>query len=70
MLFIISVMLLIWVIYDLVKGEVWGFYKVYRKGEPLKYWLLVALWFVVAIYCLYYSLCFYGIDRVVSRLYF
>lgn len=50
MWFVISIVLIIWVLYDLVKGEVYGYYKIYRDEEPLKYWVYMLIWTAVAIY--------------------
>jgi len=50
--FIIGIALLIWVIYDLLKAEVWGFRQIRRYEEPLRYWLWLALYFILALSCI------------------
>ncbi len=55
MWFIISILLIIWVVYDLFKGEVWVFSKISRIEEPVKYWLAMILWSAVACTSLYLS---------------
>ncbi|MCT4618373.1 MAG: hypothetical protein N4A62_03180 [Marinisporobacter sp.] len=49
---IIGIILLIWGIYDLIVGSVWSYRKIYRKYEPIMYWLVLSGWFILAICCI------------------
>ncbi len=52
---VISVLLVLWVVYDIITGEVWSYYKISRKEEPGKYWLFIFTWSVIAATSLYAS---------------
>ncbi|MCH4887083.1 hypothetical protein EZV73_05855 [Acidaminobacter sp. JC074] len=56
MWFIISIVLVLWVLYDLIKGEVWSYYKIYRSSEPGKYWFYMLIWSLIAGASLYMSI--------------
>lgn len=46
---VLSILLIIWVIYDLFTGEVWSYYRIKRSEEPGKYWFFMLVWAVVAL---------------------
>jgi hypothetical protein len=55
MWFILGIGLILWVIYDLIKGVTWAFGPIYKKYEPLKYWAVTSLWFFVAVMTVVYG---------------
>jgi len=56
---IAGIALLIWVVHDLVVGSVWSYRKIHRKNEPLMYWVVLIMWFIVAILCMTPYLLYY-----------
>ncbi|MCV0424893.1 MAG: hypothetical protein K5905_05450 [Roseibium sp.] len=52
---ILGILLLIWVIYDLMTGKVWLHRAFRRTEEPKGYWVVMTLWFVVAVSCFYWD---------------
>lgn len=53
--FILGIILLIWVIYDLFSGQVWLHRVFYRSQEPFAYWSTLLLWLIVALSCFYWE---------------
>jgi len=47
--FFIGLALIVWVIYDLWVGVTWTYREVYRKYEPIQYWIVSFLWAIIAI---------------------
>lgn len=54
--FLIGIALIIWVIYDLIAGVTWTYREVYRKYEPVQYWLVTIIWAIIAFATTFYSL--------------
>ena len=57
--FYLGIILILWVIYDLVNGVTWIYRPIYRKYEPLKYWIVTAIWLIVAVYTTYTGLIYF-----------
>lgn len=53
MWYIASILLILWVIYDFITGEVWSYYKIKKSEEPLKYWFFMFIWTVMSTASLY-----------------
>ena len=43
-----------WVAWDLLAGSVWLHREYRRASEPVAYWLLMAIWTLVALSCFYW----------------
>lgn len=54
--YIIGILLLLWVVFDLLKGKVWLHREFNRRDEPLAYWSTILLWLVVAVSCFFWTL--------------
>lgn len=50
--FIVSILIFLWVVYDLIVGSVWSYRKIYRKYEPGMYWTILAMWFFISVFYL------------------
>lgn len=48
----IGIVLLVWAFYDLVVGSVWSYRVIYRAYEPFMYWMVLCIWFAVAVACI------------------
>jgi hypothetical protein len=55
MTYILGVILLLWVTYDLFRGGVWLHRKFFRAQEPLAYWSTLLLWLLVALSCFFWE---------------
>ena len=49
---IVGVALLAWVAYDLYAGYTLAWDVIYRDRDPALYWIVVGVWFALAVYCL------------------
>ena len=50
---IVGIALLIWDIYEIFTGSTYLHRKVTRAAEPLFYWILVAVWGILALWAIY-----------------
>ncbi len=53
MTYVLGVILLLWVTYDLFRGGVWLHREFFRAQEPLAYWSTLLLWLLVALSCFF-----------------
>jgi hypothetical protein len=53
--YILGVILLLWVTYDLFRGGVWLHREFHRAQEPLAYWSTLLLWLLVALSCFFWE---------------
>ena len=49
---VVGVALLGWVAYDIYAGYTLVWDVVHRDRDPVLYWIVVGVWFVLAVYCL------------------
>lgn len=54
--FIIGILLLLWVLWDLFSGSVWLHREFKRAEEPFAYWSTLLLWLAVAVSCFFWDL--------------
>ncbi|WP_196886624.1 hypothetical protein [Aureivirga sp. CE67] len=47
--FYVGIGLILWQLYDLYIGVTWTFRPIYRKYEPITYWLVTIIWIIIAI---------------------
>jgi hypothetical protein len=47
--FYLGLALLIWVIYDLYKGVTFSYRMIVKEYEPVMYYTMIAVWFLLAI---------------------
>ena len=53
---VVGIALLAWDIYEIYTGSTWIHRKVTRAKEPALYWVLIAIWTVLALWALYVGL--------------
>ena len=53
---VVGIALLAWDIYEIYIGSTWIHRKVTRAKEPALYWVLIAIWTVLALWALYVGL--------------
>lgn len=54
--FYLGIFLMLWVVFDLFSGSVWLHRKYQRALEPIRYWLTILLWLLVALSCFYWQI--------------
>lgn len=53
MWYLITGILFLWLVYDLINGHVWSYYKIKRVEEPIKYWFFMIVWTMIALLSLF-----------------
>ena len=53
--FIIGIVLLLWVAWDLFTGKVWLHREFTRTDEPMAYWGTLSMWLLVALSCFFWE---------------
>jgi len=49
----VGIALLIWDVYEIITGSTWIHRKVTRVKEPALYWILIAIWGILALWAIY-----------------
>lgn len=51
-----GIALLIWDAYEIITGTTWIHRKVSRAKEPKLYWIMIAIWTILALWAIYVGL--------------
>ena len=54
--YILGILLLLWVAYDLYNGSTWLHRQFHRSEQPFAYWSVMLLWLLVAISCFFWDM--------------
>ncbi|HBR99322.1 MAG TPA: hypothetical protein DD979_18385 [Gammaproteobacteria bacterium] len=49
----VGVALVVWLAWDLYQGSTWIHRAVFRRQEPVLYWVLMAVWAMIAVMLLF-----------------